>query len=125
MKPIQPPQIINKGIAIYSPYLEGSIPGLLSISIYFSSTNPLFNWLSCDSTESLIWKNSSPPSKQGTLFLYEPKSDLELGFYRIELSLFKVNMLPVSGETRVAILTPTPYLIIGLPYSVYPPIVLT
>lgn len=117
MIPSEPPLIIDKGIAVYAPYLY---EGCLRVEIYFSPNNPLLSFMSCSNTQHKIWETTSSQSPTGTLFIYQ--TDLTLGFYTVVLSNPSLNK---SGSLIVSILRPTKRVVVGLPYSIYPPIDMT
>lgn len=121
MKPIAPPFIIKNGIAVFFPVI-GKAAALVTLEIYYTRSNPIFSWLNCDTAQSKIWSKSIQQSPTGTLFLYETDKDLPLGFYTIAAKLNRASSSTMSGQITVGVITPTPRLIIGLPYSIYPPI---
>lgn len=120
MKPIIANPVIPQGIALYAPPLEGS-SALFELSIYYRETNPLFSWLQCSNEEQLLWVTSQRQTNQGVIFLYQ--EPLRGGYYRLELKADDGKVVR-SGALPIAITKPTPYLMIGLPYSIYPPITL-
>jgi hypothetical protein len=115
MRPIEPILVIDEGIALYSPYLSNV--GDLRIEIFFSATNPSMNLINCGPKEGKLWEAVRPQSPTGTLFLFQ--SQLALGFYIIVLS--SIDRLR-RGSLTLGVLRPTNRLVVGLPYSIYPPI---
>ena len=123
MQPIKPPSIINNGIAVFAPASERiKVPSLISIEIYYEVNNPLFSWLNCSTEKVKIWDKTQSQVPSGTLFIYETPGDLTLGFYTIKIINTTAVRSQTSGQILVGINSPTPRLIIGLPYSIYPPI---
>jgi hypothetical protein len=120
MQPIAPPSIIAQGIALYCTQTSG----LLELRIYYQAQNPKFNWIRCDRSEQLLWSAAQRPSNGGLIFHYPSRSLLEAGYYRLELRQTE-EVQKKEGNATVTILQPTKRLIIGLPYSIYPPIHLT
>ena len=117
MQPIAPPEIIAQGLALYCPQTSG----LLEVRIYYQAQNPKFNWIRCDRSEQLLWSASQRPSNGGLIFHYPSPSLLPAGYYRLELRQLE-GIGQKEGNTTITILQPTKRLIIGLPYSIYPPI---
>lgn len=124
MLPINVPPIVNTGIVVYFPQV---ITGIINLNIYYSKSNPLLDWVNCDKGESLIYKESSTVNSAatGVLFTYESDSDLEYGFYRFQANLYNFSELPKTGQLVVGITQDMPRLVIGVPYSVYSPIILS
>lgn len=118
MKPIVAPPIINKGIAVYLPTSASN--NFTTITINYSKSNPLYRWRDCDQEYTTLWKLTRADSPDGLLFLYETTRDLEVGFYTILLT----NTTGIKGQQTIGLIEPTPYVIIGLPYSIYSPIIL-
>lgn len=120
MKSINPPSILNYGIAVYFPGVEGSSSQYIQIEIYYSKENPLFSWVACDNIQRQIWTKTEPLLSNGTLFLYQLNSEIPLGFYTIRAKKYSAESQIKEGQFFIGITSPTPNLIIGLPYSVYP-----
>ncbi len=120
MKPIAPPSILTKGIAVYIPPLMENSRGIVNVAIYYTKSNPLFSWLTCETSRVKLWSKSVEQTKGGSLFLYE--QELALGFYILQASLIKPDSSTIQGQMSLGLITPTPYIIVGLPYSIYPPI---
>jgi hypothetical protein len=114
MRPSEPPLVIDRGLALYSPLLE---QGQLRLEIYFSIANPLLSFINCSRAEHKVWELLANQSPTGTLFLYQ--TELELGFYTLVLSNETRSR---SGSLTLSILSPTKRIVVGLPYSIYPPI---
>ncbi len=121
MNPIEPPFIINNGIAVFFPAMGNEV-SLITLDIFYTKDNPIFAWAMCDTSQSRIWSKNIQQSPTGTLFLYELDKELPLGFYTIRATLNRASSQPIKGQITVGVITPTPRLIIGLPYSIYPPI---
>ncbi len=117
MEPVKPPSIINEGIAVYVPPIINE-KLVNTIDIFYSKNPPMFKWIGCDNTQSKIWSYTKYQSEKGDLFLY--KNRLIKGFYTIRISLVKKDGGTKQGQTTIGIIEPTPYIIIGLPYSIYP-----
>lgn len=122
MKPIAPPTILNYGIGAYFPGTVATATNYLRLEILYSKENPLFSWVACDNIQKQIWNKTEPYNPNGILFLYQLNSSLPLGFYTIRAKLFSSEAQVKEGQFFIGITSPTPNLIIGLPYSVYPPI---
>lgn len=121
MKPIAPPLIINNGIAVYFPAAIDHKFSLITLEIYYGRNNPVFSWLSCNTSKAKIWSKTLQQSATGTLFLYETAGNLPLGFYTITAKSVHSGG-EKKGQFSLGVIEPTPHLIIGLPYSVYPAI---
>jgi hypothetical protein len=124
MIPIAPPKLINKGILVYCPSSLSSNRTIIRIDIYYNPNNPYMNFLGCESNKSLIWTESGTQVPEGTIFIYETLEDLVPGYYTINLSSFSSSSNK-EGSLTVGVTVPTPELIIGLPYSIYSPIVIS
>jgi hypothetical protein len=122
MKSISPPAIINNGIAVYFPGTSNNLSNYLQLQIFYSKDNPLFSWVACDNVQRQIWTKNQEYGSGGVLFLYQLNSDIPLGFYTIRAKLFSTESQTKEGQFFIGITSPTPNLIIGLPYSVYPSI---
>jgi hypothetical protein len=118
MTPLEPPLVIDKGIGLYSPLVKDITS--LRLEIYFSTTNPLLSFASCSSKEHKLWEVIQLQSPTGTLFLYQ--AELDLGFYTLVLSN---EVRDMRGSITLGVLRPTNRIVVGLPYSIYPPIELT
>lgn len=121
MNPIAPPTIISNGIAVYFPPTVDQKFSLITLEIYFSKSNPVFSWIACNTSTAKLWSKTLQQSAKGSLFVYETRGDLPYGFYTIA-----VKSVQSSGEKRgqlsLGVIEPTPHLIVGLPYSIYPTI---
>jgi hypothetical protein len=117
MNIIDPPQIIDKGIALYAPFNSSysKEDELLKLEIIYSLKNPAMNIINCSNSEIKIWEITSTQSRTGALFLYQ-SNQLELGFYTLRLSTIPSDK---SGQLTIGVLRPTNKIIIGLPYSIY------
>ena len=122
MNPITPIPYINKGIIVYFPNIE-TIKYLVKLEIYYSQNNPLFDWVNCYNSEVKIWEQTTTKDDFGILFLYRTTVDLQPGFYTIKATMLS-NQQSKTGEITVGLYQTTPYLAIGVPYSMYPPITL-
>lgn len=124
MNLITPPFIVNRGIALYVPPLNSTQSGLVSLEITYSRKNPLFSFLSCDTSGARLSSTTQPFNPEGVIFIYESSQDLSAGFYTLSLEL-NYSSSKISGQRTVGFIRPTPRLIIGLPYSTYAPIALS
>ena len=124
MKPIEPPTLINKGIAIFCPPPQDKSKSLIVINIYYSKTHPQLSWTDCDTRSALIWTSRSTQTPEGLLFLYESILKLEAGFYTIKITSSNGTNIK-QGQTTIGLLSDQDNLIIGSPYSSYPPIELS
>ena len=122
MRSIAPPTILNYGIAVYFPGTFSITSKVIQLEIFYSKENPLFSWIACDNIQRQIWSKKQSFSTNGTLFLYQLNSEIPLGFYTIKAKLYSADSQVKEGQLFIGITSPTPNLIIGLPYSVYPPI---
>lgn len=120
MTPIAPPSVISQGVGLYCSQTSG----LLELKVYYQAQNPKFNWIRCDRSEALLWSAAQRPSNGGLLFHYPSPTLLPAGYYRLELIQLE-GTSQKRGSLSFAILQPTKRVIIGLPYSIYPPIHLT
>lgn len=118
MNLVELPPIINKGIAVFIPYEEYLGDSLLRVEFKYSKTNPSFTSIACTVDEQKLWDGSMYLSRPGALATYITSSDLSPGFYTITI------VCPTKGLSSVSqygVIRPTNKLIIGLPYSAYPP----
>ncbi len=53
MKLINPLEITKYGIVVYQQAVNNK--NIINLKIFFTKVNPLFNWLTCDNGERLIW----------------------------------------------------------------------
>ncbi len=120
-----PPLLINKGIVIYCPSsVTESRNSIVRLDIYYNPNNPYMSFLGCDSNSALIWSQSTTQTSAGTIFTYQTLEDLVAGYYTLKVSA--ITSLQTSEGTRtIGLIKPTPYLVIGLPYSIYEPISLS
>lgn len=123
MEPINTLPFLSKGITVYCPTLERLSKYLIKIEIFYTQYNPLFDWINCNNSELKIWEETVREDSNGTLFLYQTDKDLNAGFYTIKITLLSEQQ-PKVGQLLVGLIQPTPYLAIGIPYSMYPPIIL-
>lgn len=124
MKPINLNNSINKGILVFFPALNTSLNYLLKLEIFYTKSNPLFNWINCDNSEQKIFEEVSRESKSGILFNYNIPTDLEAGFYTFKSTLID-SQQPKEGQLTIGLFQNQSYIVIGLPYSMYPPITLS
>jgi hypothetical protein len=125
MKPIAPPPVINKGIAVFVPALDVADAVATKCEIHYSSENPNFNWLNCGPTQMKLWEEIVNYSANGVLFLYKKSNNLNLGFYTIKITVYKNGNTSVSGQIVVGITRDKAKLIVGMPFSTFPPIPLS
>jgi hypothetical protein len=111
--PIDAPQVIRYGIAVYAPPLP-SVDSLTLEILYSESPNPRI--IPC-STSTRLWKRESEQGERGTLFLWKKDNQLTQGYYTLILEANNRR-----GYCSIALTAPTDYWIVGLPYSIYPPI---
>jgi hypothetical protein len=123
MKLINPLEITKYGIVVYQQAVNNK--NIINLKIFFTKVNPLFNWLTCDNGERLIWDKTISDSTDGTIFIYETRNSLEEGFYRIVVESYSYNGQSKLGEKTIGVLEETDKIIIGLPYSIYDPITLS
>lgn len=122
MDPIISPTLVDYGIAIVFTNLDSSYNNsLINLQILYTQNNPLFNWLNCSNNVTTLWNQTTTVDPNGTIFLYQSDSNLNIGFYAIKASLF-TSAQPKIGELIIGVYTPIPNLTIGCPYSMYPPI---
>lgn len=120
MIPIPKANILSKGIVIYIPNKVTIDNSPMTISIYYSTQNPLLRPYQCDPREDLIWTLDTTMVGDGVLALYERDIDLIPGFYRVVVNI--ESPYPTKGTETYYIYKNTPRLIVGLPYSAYSPI---
>jgi len=126
MIPVKAPSILDYGIAIYVPPLEDSSVSYVRCQIYYSKENPLFYWRVCDNTVKKLWEDVSAYSNTGILFLYKTLNSLDIGFYTIKIEAQFKNSNLRKGELTLGVSRENKYkLIIGMPFSIYPPITLS
>lgn len=123
MEPIDILPFLSKGITVYCPALERLSNYLIKLEIFYSQYNPLFDWINCNNSELKIWEQTVREDPAGTLFLYQTSNDLAAGFYSIRVTVLS-DQQPKVGQLTIGLIQPTPYLAIGIPYSMYPPITL-
>lgn len=125
MKLVKPPFIISKGIALLV-LNKTSIDKLRNnkntrVRIYYSKKDPVISMFTCDSSQ-LIWEKNYSSNKALT-FIYQ--SNLKVGFYTILIEEFKFDKRLFSVTNTYPIISSSKErLIIGLPYSVYNPIII-
>lgn len=125
MQTIAPPFIVNRGIALYVPplrFIERG--GLVSLEISYRRKNPLFSWITCDTSEVKLSSTTQEFNPDGVIFIYETADNLAAGFYTLALQL-RTGRAVLKGSMTVGFIQPTPRLLVGLPYSVYGPIALS
>lgn len=120
---ITAPLIINQGIAVYVPALLGWENGVIRIEITHSLNMQQFNRGNCNPKQQLIWQKLERQNPQGTLFLYH-SPELLKGFFNIRVEAANGSS-QIQGQLKVGFTEPTSRLIVGLPYSLYPPITLS
>jgi len=123
MQPIDILPFLSKGITVFFPAIETNSRYLIKLEIYYSENNPLFDWVNCSKSELKIWEQVIQGNPAGTLFLYQTDNTLNAGFYTIRGTMLS-DQQPKVGQLTVGLIQPTPYLAIGIPYSMYPPITL-
>ena len=123
MNPININPLIPKGIVVYFPNIEFTEKYLIKLEVFFSQYNPLFDWVNCTNSEIKIWEQVTGNDPSGVLFLYQRTTDLVAGFYTIKATLLS-SQQSKKGLLNIGLYQSTPYLAIGIPYSMYPPITL-
>lgn len=121
MQAITAPNLIDKGVLIYVPPSE-TLKCLVSIEINYTKTHPKFMWSTCDDLITKIWQDEKYESSKGDIFAF--RSELQLGFYTLKVKKLSPDSRIKQGSLTIGIIKPTPYLVIGVPYSIYPPITL-
>lgn len=125
MIPTPPPSLIEKGILVYCPSTASeSRNSIIRLDIYYNPNNPYMSFLGCESNSALIWSQSTDQIPAGTIFTYQTLEDLVPGYYTIKVSSI-TSAQTSEGIRTIGFIKPTPYLIIGLPYSIYEPISLS
>lgn len=115
MIPIDAPTLLQYGIAVYVP--AGCYT--YEIEIFYSNTvNPRLK----PSDRKRVWRNSATAGERGVLFLWKIDSPLRVGYYTIVLRGY--GKASGEGTLSLAIFEPTDCWVVGLPYSLYPPIAL-
>lgn len=103
------------GITIYCPYKNTLLNKEIAVFINSYERKPSPTLLGCSLPELVIGELNGVMKREGILFsLSDP---LEKGFYKIE-----VVCNSMRGEELYPILHDETSLIIGMPYSSYPPI---
>ena len=116
MKPIAAPKLLEKGIAVFVPAIEGF--SNIKIEIFFSPKNPLFSWSYCEESPFKIWEKSDISFNSGIIFLYKTTNDLSQGFYKITITATDDNRTgTITGSETYGILQEKETLYIGFPYS--------
>lgn len=115
MKPVKPTQILNRGIAIFSPSVNNYTK--IKIEIFYSEKNPLFSYSYCQEDEKKIWEKTDQNFGKGVLFLYTTNKQLKKGFYKIKLIAITPENTTIKGEQIIGLLKSKDTLYIGFPYS--------
>jgi len=123
MLEIKPKSFMNKGIGIYQPPPFSSGQSFVNLEIFYSKKDPRYQWIHCDNNLVTVFKSNQYIESNGNLFLFD--SDLEVGFYTIKVLAVQLGFSEIKGDLVVGIKKePTEPILIGLPYSIYPPITL-
>lgn len=123
MLEVKPKQLINKGILVYQPPMFDTVTSYVNVDIFYSVNDPRLTWLSCDNTASKVFSSNQYVQPNGNMFVFDV--ELITGFYSIVVKSVSVGVSQLSGSLVVGFKKqPTEPLIIGLPYSIYPPITL-
>lgn len=126
MIPIKAPPILDYGIAIYVPPLEQGGVVYVKCEISYVKDNPLFAWRNCDNNSRTLWTDVSAYSDTGILFLYKTLKSLDIGFYTIRLEARMKSGIPLTGSMTLGVTRDYKNkIIIGMPFSIYPPIPLS
>lgn len=122
MLEIKAPYEIARGILVFVPPYRSEYPTTnLQLEIYYSRSDPKLNWLNCDNTLSLIFQKNVSVQPNGNILIYD--ADLIRGFYTFKLKIITPSIGELSGSQVIGFTKePTEPLVIGLPYSIYPPI---
>lgn len=123
MKPIQAYSYISKGIGVFFPDIDSIKNYLLKVEIFYSKINPCFSWIDNKTSEVKIWEETIRNNTNGILFLYQTPMELVAGFYTVKAAILS-DKQPKTGQITIGLYKTTPYLLIGVPYSMYPPITL-
>ena len=123
MNPINVTPYISTGIAVFFPTIEFIGNYLIKLEVYYSQSNPLFDWVNCNNSEVKLWEQTASKDSTGLLFLYQTPQALLPGFYTIKGNLLSTQQSK-TGQLTIGLNQSTPYLAIGIPYSMYPPITL-
>ncbi len=126
MIPIKAPPILDYGIAIYAPPLDQGDVVYVRCEISYVKDNPLFAWRNCDNNTRILWTDVSAYSDTGILFLYKTLKSLDIGFYTIKLEARMKSGTSRTGSITLGVTRDYKNkLIIGMPFSIYPPIPLS
>jgi len=121
MLEIKPKSIIDKGFAIYQPAYFNNFNSYIKIELTYYKSDPRYIWTDCDPNGYILLKNTTSINKDGNLFIYN--NNLEKGFYKIYIEQIDLGNTSISGSLILGFKKePTEAIIIGLPYSIYPPI---
>ncbi len=120
MRPVAPPKMVERGIAVYVPNIDNFEQA--KIEIFYSPRNPLFAWSFCDDNPYKIWERIDYQYQKGILFVYNSPTILPIGFYKIQITLLNKKGTTRSGSSIYGLLNAKETLHIGLPYSSLPTI---
>jgi len=124
MEPVRAEPLVINGLVVYSPPMSLLKGGLLRLTVTYSEHSPDFSWVTCrDTTLTPLWQIEDYYTPQGTLFVYDSGIPLKVGHYSLVLTLQADRTY--TGKEEITLMEPTPRIVIGLPYSVYPPILLS
>lgn len=122
MLEVKPKYQLTRGILVYvPPYKKEYSTTNVRLQIYYSESDPKLKWFQCDNTLSLIFEKTSLIQPNGNIFIGD--FDLIKGYYSFKVRILTPAIGELNGSQVIGFTKqPTEPLVIGLPYSIYPPI---
>lgn len=122
MLEVQPRYQLARGFLVYVPPYNSTFPTTnVKLEVYYSVSDTRLKWFSCDNSLTLIFEKTTLVQSGGNIFVGD--IDLIRGYYTFKVQIVTPALSELNGSQVIGFTKePTEPLVIGLPYSIYPPI---